>query len=196
LPIFLTAKLRKIIKSECLLLRGVGRRVRDETGTHSPGSSDVSPVATPSGPHSQHPWQCQKYDATPSFCLSLHRGQLGDPPAESSRSTADGLSKVQDLGSVVTPHLGDLSTTLGSAMVDLSPPRARALVVTARSLRSMADSHRPPGTYRSGRTLSATLVSAVDPPHSLNSSNLSPGLSTSPSLSTAMGGSVAAYASP
>jgi len=92
------------------------------------------------------------------------------------------------------PHLWDLSATLGSAMVDSSPPRVRALAVTVRSLRSMVDSP-PPGTYGLGRTLSATLVLAVvDPPNSSNSPNLSPGLSTSPSLSTALGGSVAAHA--
>ena len=67
------------------------------------------------------------------------------------------------------PHLRALSATSGLAMVE-SSPRAQTLAVTARSLRSMADSHRPPGT-----------------------SNLSPGLSTSPSLSTVLGGSVAAH---
>ena len=95
------------------------------------------------------------------------------------------------------PHFRALSATLGSAMVDSSPPRARALAVTVRSQRSMADLHRPSGTYGPARTLSATLVSAVmKPPNSSNSSNLSPGLSTSPSLSTALGGSLAAHAPP
>ena len=42
MPRFVTVKLRKIIKLECLLLRRVGRRVSDETETYSPGSSDLS----------------------------------------------------------------------------------------------------------------------------------------------------------
>jgi hypothetical protein len=84
-------------------------------------------------------------------------------------------------------HLRAPLATLGSTMVDSeSPPRARALAVTVRSLRSMADSEDLPGTYGPGRlgTLSATLVSAVDPPNSSNSPSRSPGLPTG--VSTAL----------
>jgi hypothetical protein len=80
-------------------------------------------AAIPSGPHSQHPWWCQKHDTIASLFLSLHRWQLEDLPAESPRpvnppSMTDGLSDVRDLGLVAAqepPHLRALSATLFSA---------------------------------------------------------------------------------
>jgi hypothetical protein len=84
-------------------------------------------VATPSGPHSQHPWRCRKYDATPSLCLSLHGWHLEDLPAERPRPTTDGLSEVRHLGLVTArepPHLRALSATLGSVPCGNSSQRA------------------------------------------------------------------------
>ena len=141
LPRLRTVKLRKIIKLE----RGLAEE-RARQRLTLPDLATSRRTATPSGPHSQHRWRCRKYDATPSLCLSLHRWrQLEDLPAESPRSTTAALSLT---------------------MVDSeSSPRALALAVTARSLRSMAESDDLPGTSGPGQTLPGTLVSSVDPLH-------------------------------
>ena len=64
----------------------------------------------------------------------------------------------------------------------------------AESTRSMANglAQEPHHPWALSVSLGSTMVNA----HSSKSSSRSPGLSTSPSLSTALGGSVAAYAHP
>ena len=147
-------------------------------------------AATPSRPHSQHPWRFRKYDAIPSMCLSPYRWQqLEDPFAESPCSMTDGLvvREVRDpstlgLMSVYkTRHIRTLCSTMGF-------PRARALSATLRSwmmdtplteaqehrycrspmlstVLGLSAAHAPPGTHWSGRSPSARRIPAVVDSH-------------------------------
>src|SRR6266576_6259687 len=89
-----------------------------------PDQATFHPTATPSGPHSQHPWWCRKYDAIPSLCLSPHRWQLEDHPC----SMTDGLSEVRDLS-----ILGLVAAHETRHIRALSSTRPRVLSATLRS---------------------------------------------------------------
>jgi hypothetical protein len=132
-----------------------------------PDQATFQRAATPSRPHSQHPWRCRKYDRITSLCLSLHRWrQLEDRlVAESPRSMTDASSGVRDLGLVATqkpPLARALLETRRSGMVNV--PLSRTLVsveARVRGLRSMADPKGPPCTDGPGRIVSAAAVSLV-----------------------------------
>jgi len=96
-----------------------------------------------------------------------------------------------------------LSATMDGAVADAppsyyGPSRVQSTALGSKLLGSTvlgsAAAHAPPGTHESGRTLSATLVSAVvDPPNSSNSSSPSPSLSESTALGS---GSAGTYVPP
>jgi len=82
-----------------------------------PDQATFHQAAIPSGPHSQHPWWCRKYDAIASLCLSLHKGHLENPLAESPCSITDRLIEVRD------------PSTLGLMAAHESPSYSGSLLV-------------------------------------------------------------------
>jgi hypothetical protein len=135
----------------------------------------------PSGPHFQHPWRSRKHDAIPLLCLSPHRWQLGDLPADlqALRLAVLGSAAVHAPSGTHGPAPGrTLSATLVSRMVDHSNLSnrltGRASLSTVLVLTAALDSKVLP--------VGLTASSVVGP---LNSSN-SPSRNSGPVLGSAV----------
>ena len=105
-------------------------------------------AATPSRPHSQHCWWCQKYDAAiPSLCLSVRRQQLEDLLAESGLAMTRMESPPRSRARSATLRLwmADARPTLAQGDSSSQSPSFSTVLGPAAAL-----VHALPGTHRSG----------------------------------------------